>query len=130
MLFFAGIFFCVIGIVLFIRVLLNNKRPRIQDARVIEVTNEVYEFTSNVSQRKVPHAKVEYHYQNEKYEKKILLKSKAKEGSTLTLILMGNKPTDVEEFYPKRENIVALSLFLFGLALSVITLIISDHLYY
>lgn len=130
MLFFAGIFFCIIGIVLFIRVLINNKRPRIQGARVIEVTNEVYEFTSNVSQRKVPHAMVEYYYQSEKFQKKILLKSKAKQGDSVTLSLMGSKPTDVEQFYPKKENLVALLLFLFGLALSIITLVISDYLYY
>jgi hypothetical protein len=129
MLFFAGIFFCIIGIVMFVRVLLNNKRPRIPNARILEVTNEVYEYTSNVSQRKVPHANVEYYYQSEKYEKKILLKSKSKEGDTVTLILMGTKPTDVEEYYPKRENLAALLLFLFGLALSVITLLISDHLF-
>jgi hypothetical protein len=77
--FFALEFFCAfLQLYSLVKFIQSSKKPRVHDVRIIEITSEPYEYASNISQRNVPHAKVEYYHQSVKHEKKILLKSKAK----------------------------------------------------
>lgn len=128
MLFFAGIFLCALAVFLLIKFMQSSKRPRIHDARVLEVTNEPYEYASNISQRKVPHAKVEYFHQSIKHEKKILLKSKAKAGENIALTVVGNDGNDVEQYYPAKEVIAMVIITAIGLSMILASLILSDYI--
>ncbi len=128
MLFFAGIFLCALVVFLLIKFMQSSKRPRIHDARVLEVTNEPYEYASNISKRKVPHAKVEYFHQSIKHEKKILLKSKAKAGENIALTVVGNDGKDVEQYYPAKEVIAMVIITAIGLSMILASLILSDYI--
>lgn len=128
MLFIVGVFLCILGVFLLIRFIQSSKRPRIHDARIIEVTSEPYEYASNISQRKVPHAKIEYFHQSIKHEKKILLKSKSKPGENIALSVKGNDGTDVEQFYPAKEVIAMIIITAIGLSMILASLILTDYL--
>lgn len=128
MLFFAGVFLCALAVYLLIKFFQISKRPRIHDARIIEVTSEPYEYSSNISKRNVPHAKVEYFHQSIKHEKKILLKSKAKAGENISLTVTGNDGKDVEQYYPAKEVIAMVIITAIGLSMIFASLILSDYL--
>lgn len=116
MLFIGGIICVIIGIIMVIRVLLNSKRPRIDGARVVEVTKEFYVHhkTGQRSPRPFPHAKVEFFHDGEKHTEKILLKSKAKPGDEIRLSVNPKAVPPVEEFYPTKEILISCLIILIG----------------
>lgn len=124
MLFFIGAFFVLIGIYLFFTYIRNSRRPRIQDARILETTMEPYKFAPNNSQRKFPHALVEYYYESIKYQQKILLHSKSKPGDTVQLFVDSTRPEDVEEYYPFKQILICVVITLIGIGTMITSLLL------
>jgi hypothetical protein len=129
MIFYIGIFLCILAVIFLVKFIQTSKKPRVHDVRIVEITSEPYEYASNISQRNVPHAKVEYYHQSVKHEKKILLKSKAKVGETISLSVLGKDGKDVEQFYPAKEVIAMIIMTAIGLSMILASLILTDYLY-
>ena len=116
MLFIGGIVCFLAGLYMVIRVLLNARRPRIDGARVLEVTKEFYVHhkTGQRSPRKFPHATVEFFHDGGKHTEKIMLKSKPKLGDEIKLSVNPKAVPPVEEFYPVKEVLIAALIMLIG----------------
>jgi hypothetical protein len=129
MLFFGGLVFLIVGIVMVFRVFRNSRRPRIDGATVLEVTQDFYVYKGKPSgTRRLPHARIEYFYDGHKTQSKILLKSKAKPGDGIQLSVNPKKPGEVEEYYPAKEIMVSLLIFAIGAGIMIGCLALSDYL--
>lgn len=129
MLFIAGAFFVVVGIWMFIKFIRNSKRPRVDNARVLELTKEPYKFADNmVKNRNFPHALVEYDLDGTTYQQKILLKSKPKVGDTVQLFVDSSRPEDVEQYHPPKEILIACVIAGIGVMMMIINLMIMESM--
>lgn len=127
MLFFAGIFFVGVAIWMFILFIKNSRRPRVNNARVLELTKEPYKFADNmVKNRNFPHALVEYELNGVILQQKILLKSRPKIGDTVQLYVDSSRPEDVEQYHPPKEILMACIVAGIGIGMMVTSLILMD----
>lgn len=123
MIFYAGIVLLALGLVLFVKFLLNGRRPK-EDAKVLALLKEAApgQFIEQ------PHALVEYHYQNTKYNTKVLLRSKPQVGGTIKIAVKPDAPTKAAEYYPKAEISAFIATTVLGVILIVASLVLSDML--
>jgi len=129
MLFICGAFFVGIGIWLFFVFIRNSKRPRVNNARVIELTSEPWKFAPNqIKNRNMPHALVAYTLDGVDYQQKVLLKSKPQVGDTIQLFVDSSRPDDVEQFHPPREIMIACTMAGVGIIMMIVNLIIMDSM--
>lgn len=105
MLFIIGIMLLFAGVWMILRQYRNSRRPRVEDARVLEVNREYFELRKGqVTPRKVPVGNVEYFYRSVKYTAEIMLKQRSiKPGDSIQLSVNPDKPTEVEHYSAMRE---------------------------
>jgi hypothetical protein len=128
MIFYIGAILFIVSIIMLVRVLRNSRRPRIDGARVLEITQDFYVHKGNRSPRKFPHARVEYYYDGAKREAKILLKSKPKPGDGIQLSVNPTNPSMVEEYYPFKETLVAFGIMALGAVLMICSFVLMQRL--
>jgi hypothetical protein len=129
MLFFIGAMLILAGIWMIIRLYIHSKRPRVEDAQIIDCAREYFEIKGHVTPRKVPVGRIEYFYRSVKYKAEIMLKSKSlKAGDRIQLSVNPDKPTDVEHYYATREFLAALTVLFIGTAIIIACLIWMDKI--
>jgi hypothetical protein len=107
-----------VGIWMMIRLYISFKRPRIDDAQIIDCALEYFEVKKgHVTPRKVPVGRIEYFYRSVKYNAEIMLKSKKlRAGDRIQLAVNPDKPTEVEHYFAGMEFLVALLILCIGAA--------------
>ena len=123
MIFYAGLALIALSIVLLVKFLINGRRPK-TEAKVLGLLKEAPagQFIEQ------PHAVVEYHYQNTKYNGKVLLRSKPQVGDTIKLAIKPDAPAKAAEYYPKAEKMGIIGSAVLGIVLVVVALVVSDML--
>lgn len=115
MLFFVAAILTLVGIWMFIRLYLSSRRPRVDDAQIVDCALEYFEIKGRVTPRKVPVGRIEYFYRSVKYNAEIMLKSKRlKAGDKIRLAVNPDKPNDVEHYHAAPEFFVAFFILVFG----------------
>jgi hypothetical protein len=122
MIFFLGIGFLVVGLVMifiFLRTVLQPKT----EAKVLKVTEEYPKTNEFAPQRKLPFGLIDYYYDNTKYEQKIMLKGKKiREGDTIKISVKKNDPSKATHYYPVKEISAIIIVNLLGAALVLVSL--------
>lgn len=123
MIFIVGAAFILISIVLLIKFLKNSGKPKV-DAKVLGLLKEA----APGSFIEVPHALVEYHYNNQKYNGKVMLRSKPQNGDTIKLAVDAKVPAKAAEYYPKIEKLSIIITAVMGVALMVVAVVVQSML--
>lgn len=123
MILFLGIAFIVLGIVMLVKYMVGKSRPKV-DARVLGLLKEAPQGQFI----ELPHALVEYTYQNTKYTTKVLLASKPKSGDTIRISVKPEAPTKAREYYPKKEVLAVIVLNVLGVVLIAASFVLTDML--
>lgn len=123
MIFIVGAIFIVLSIVLLVKFLKNSRKPK-ADAKVLGLLKEA----APGSFIEVPHALVEYYYNNQKYNGKVMLRSKPQNGDTIKLAVDPKVPAKAAEYYPKIERLSVIITAVMGIALMVIAVVVQSML--
>lgn len=132
MIFIIGAILFLAGVWMLLRFLKLAKRPKVDDAYILDVTHEHFihkKYPDHPSPRKLPHAKVEYYFQSVKYVAKILLKTKkCVSGDKIRLTVNSESPNDVEQYEPNREVLVILLVLSLGTGIMICSVLILNYL--
>lgn len=120
------------GVAMFIRMFVMSRRPRIYDARILDIFKDYWEhpgYPGQLSPRKFRLAKVEYYYKSIKYEFTIILKSKrSRPGDSIILTINPKNPKLSEQVYIKPEIVAGIILVVLGGGILIATYILQSYL--